>query len=86
MATYRRRGDEGEFDDFRVLDCNGTEIYFNLGMSFLELMEALIHEPAPRGDEWCQGAEVRLDVETATITLDRPQVVRDSPGMRLMAS
>jgi hypothetical protein len=48
-AAYSGQGDNGHFDGFRVIDRNGVEIYYDLGMEFRDLVEALINDVAPPG-------------------------------------
>jgi hypothetical protein len=78
-ASYSGQGDEGRFDGFRVIDRNGIEIYFDLGMEFRDLVEALINDVASPGfdQNLGGGGEIRISVDAYAVTHNSYDVVEE---------
>jgi hypothetical protein len=78
-TAYSGQGDDGRFDGVRVIDRSGIEIYFDLGMEFRELVEALIKDVALPGfdQNLGGGGEVRISIDTSTITHDSYYIVEE---------
>jgi hypothetical protein len=81
-ASYSGQGDEGRFDGFRVIDRNGIEIHFVLGMEFRDLVETLINDVARPGfdQNLGGGGEIRISIDTNTITHDSYYIVEERKG------
>jgi hypothetical protein len=78
-ASYSGQGDHGRFDGFRVIDRNGIEIYYDLGMEFRDLVETLLKDVALPDFEQNLGGggEIRCSIDTNTITHDSYYIVEE---------
>lgn len=69
LGGYEGSGDEGRFDELRILSESGLDVDFDLPQESAKLIEELCDAVAPDGYENGDGGggEVRLSVEAGTI-------------------